>query len=114
MLNASIRRKAVLLVLFAILVVATPWASAAGSQPERPQSVQALEPAALELFSRVWSLLQRAGSKEGCHIDPWGQTSPPQTKEGCNIDPWGHLPTQAPTPQTKVGCQIDPWGRCLS
>lgn len=94
MLNVSIRRKILLLMLVAVL--AMPWPSVAGSQSERSRMAQIEEPATLDFFSRIWSLLQSAGSKEGCHIDPNGRCTP-----------------QNPPSQTKEGCHIDPDGRCV-
>ncbi|MBW8879742.1 MAG: hypothetical protein JF614_32825 [Acidobacteria bacterium] len=94
MFNVSIHSKAVLLVVLAVLV--TPWASAAGQQSERPRSVRAVEPAALELFSPLWSFLRRVGSKAGCHIDPSGRC------------------VKVPAQNTEIGCNIDPSGRCIS
>lgn len=94
MFNVSCRRNIVLLVLVAVLV--TPWASAAISLPESPRTVQASEPVALDLFSRIWSFLRRVDSKAGCHIDPDGRCT-----------------DQKPTLQTKAGCHIDPSGRCI-
>jgi len=113
MLNVPFRRKIVLLVLVAVL--ATPWASAAISQPENPR-VQAVERAALgDLVSRLWSFLRSVGGKAGCEIDPNGRcmptSPPPQDKEGCHIDPDGRCISE-PTP--KIGCNIDPDGRCIS
>jgi hypothetical protein len=91
MLTASVRRKTLLVLL--VTVLATPWASAASLQPVSPGALQAVGPAPLELFSRVWSFLRNAISEAGCNIDPNGccmsQTSRLQTKEGCNIDPNG-------------------------
>ena len=77
MLTVSIRRKFFLLLLAAVLV--TPWASAADLQPESPRSAH--EPASLEIFSRLWNLLQgvRGQGKEGCRIDPSGRCIPDQS-----------------------------------
>jgi hypothetical protein len=114
MLTASVRRKTLLVLLVAILV--TPWASAASLHPVAPRSVQALGPAPLELFSRIWSFLRNAISDAGCDIDPNGgwtsQTPRPQTKAGCDIDPDGRCRSQNPL-QTNIGCGIDPDGRCV-
>jgi hypothetical protein len=106
MKTVSIRRKILFLLL--VMVLATPWASVAGSERESPRTIQGVELGVPEIFSRIWSFLGRAGSKEGCHIDPWGRCTPPsQPKEGCNIDPWGRC-----LPEPKVGCGIDPLGLC--
>jgi hypothetical protein len=111
MLTVSIRRKTLLLVLVTILV--TPWASAAGQQFESPRSIQAVERAELDFFSRLWSFLRNAGSKAGCEIDPSGRCMPPsQIKEGCNIDPSGSCTAQKSPSQIREGCHIDPSGRC--
>jgi hypothetical protein len=93
-MTVSIRRKILLLVLISIL--ATPWASATVPQGASVQPVQAVEPAALDLFSSIWSFVRGAGRKEGCNIDPSGRCTP-----------------QNPPPRTKAGCHIDPWGRCI-
>jgi hypothetical protein len=94
MFTVSMRRKTLLLVLVMILV--TPWASAAGQQVESPRSIQAVERAELDFFSRLWNFL-RTGNKAGCNIDPSGRCTP-----------------QNPPPQTKAGCHIDPSGHCIS
>ena len=92
--TVSVRRKILLALLVTVLV--TPWVSAAGPQAESPRSVRAVEPVALDFFSRIWSFLRRVGSKEGCNIDPSGRCS-----------------SENPSPQTKEGCHIDPSGGCL-
>ncbi len=104
--TVSIRRKVLFLLL--VMVLATPWASVAGSQRENPRTIQDVELGVPEIFSRIWGFLGRGGSKEGCHIDPLGRCLP---KEGCNIDPWGRC---LPAAQPKAGCHIDPWGRCIA
>jgi hypothetical protein len=58
-----------------------------------------VNPAASTVFDPLWSLwswlLGDSFVKEGCGIDPWGQSQcspPPQAVEpesGCGIDPWG-------------------------
>ena len=84
----SRRRKILFLLL--VMVLATPWASVAGSERESPRTMEGVELAVPEIFSRIWSFLRRGGSKEGCHIDLDGRCAPaPQPKEGCNIDPNG-------------------------
>lgn len=100
MLNASIRRKALLVLLATVLV--TPWPAAAGPILESPRSGRVL--ADLDLLDRLWSFLQGSWTKAGCMIDPNG-------KEGCHIDPNG---AQTPIDQPKAGCHIDPNGilRC--
>ncbi len=97
MLTVSLRRKTHFLLLVAVMV-ATPWASAASTNPS-PRSVQAVEPASLELFSRIWDFFRSAGSKAGCRIDPNGLCA--------------DRPDQNPPPLTKEGCRLDPDGRCL-
>ncbi|HKI02061.1 MAG TPA: hypothetical protein VKK31_08780 [Thermoanaerobaculia bacterium] len=99
MLTLSLRRKT-----FSLLFVASlsmPWAvsAAPNRQAERPQAVGAVEPAALDLLSRIWSRFRSIGNKIGCHIDPDGHCAP--------------APTQNPPVQPKIGCHIDPSGRCL-
>ena len=101
--TVSIRRKILFLLL--VMVLATPWASVAGSERESPRTIQSVELGMPEIFSRIWSFLRGDGSKEGCHIDPDGRCTP---KVGCHIDPWGNC-----LPEPKIGCNIDPWGRCL-
>ena len=91
MKTVSIRRKILFLLL--VMVLATPWASVAGSGRENPQTMQGVELSVPEIFSRIWSFLWKVGSKEGCNIDPDGRCVPPS--------------------QSKIGCNIDPWGRCL-
>jgi hypothetical protein len=103
--TVSIRRKILFLLL--VLVLATPWASVAGSERESPRTMQGVELAVPEIFSRIWSFVRGGGSKEGCHIDPLGRCLP---KVGCNIDPLGHC---TPPTQPKAGCHIDPLGHCL-
>lgn len=89
MKTVSIRRKILFLLL--VMVLATPWASVAGSERERPRTVQGVELAVPEIFSRIWSFVLRDRSKVGCHIDPNGRCLPPsQPKLGCGIDPLGH------------------------
>ncbi len=95
MLTAPLRRKTLLLLLAAVLL--TPWPSAASPRSISPRPPHALESDVPELFSRVWSLLRNAGSKEGCHLDPDGR---------CNA-------SQAQPPSAKEGCKLDPNGRCL-
>ena len=103
MKTVSICRKILFLLL--VMVLATPWASVAGSERESPRTIQGIKLGAPEIFSRIWSFLERAGSKEGCHIDPDGHCL---LKEGCSIDPFGRcLPLQP-----KEGCGIDPLGLC--
>lgn len=89
---ASVCRKILLILLVTVLV--TPWVSAAGPQPVSPRSAQAVEPAPLELFNRLWNFLRGTGSKAGCGIDTNGrcysQQPRPLTKEGCGIDTNGH------------------------
>jgi hypothetical protein len=91
MLNASIRRKILLVVLVAI--VTTPWASAAGPQPESPRATPAVE--GISRLGNFWSFLRSLWEKEGCNIDPNGRC------------------VQEPTQNTKIGCGIDPWGHCI-
>jgi hypothetical protein len=100
MLTLSLRRKTLFL-LFAVLL-AMPWAvsSAPIRQAEWPQAVGAVEPAALDLLSRIWSRFRSIGTKIGCNIDPDGHCTP--------------APTQNPPSQPKIGCGVDPSGRCLT
>lgn len=94
---ASLRRKAVLLLLAAVL--AFPWASTASPRPESPRRAESAAPALLDLLARARSFLAGAWDKEGCHIDPNGRC----------------IPAAPPsTTQTDVGCNIDPFGRCGS
>lgn len=90
MLNASIRRKTLLLLLIAVL--ATPWTSAAGLGSESPREVRpTVSP---DAFEQAWNLYHRTWSKVGCIIDPDGRlcrSSPPESKIGCHIDPDGHV-----------------------
>ena len=94
MLTASIRRKTVLLLLFAVLV--TPWDVRAEPNPKNPRSGRIVDLVDSYSFDRLWSLL----------LGAWA-------KEGCNIDPNGRCVTQGPAQQTKEGCGIDPDGRPL-
>lgn len=94
MLTASVRRKTLLILL--VTALATPMLSAAGPQPESPRLMKTDESASLDILNRLWTLLRKLGSKEGCNIDPNGCTS------------------QSPQPQPKEGCRIDPDGRCVS
>jgi hypothetical protein len=88
MKTVSIRRKILFLLL--VMVLATPWASLAGSERERPRTMQGVELAVPEIFGRIWSFLRGSRAKEGCNIDPNGHCVPPlQPKEGCHIDPLG-------------------------
>ena len=90
MLNRSLRRNVLLLLLG--VAVAVPW-------PASAQPAQALKPAArLSFFDQVWSIFRSLWSEEGCGIDPSGlcvsspAPQPPfsiQAGEGCNIDPSG-------------------------
>ena len=91
--HASLRRKLAFFLLLAFF--AAPWPTLAGDRPQ-PQQSAAVEP--LELAGRLWRLLARAWSEEGCHIDPSGRCLPgtggapaatTQGDEGCNIDPNG-------------------------
>lgn len=92
MLNASIRRKTLLVLLAAVLV--TSWPAAAGPIFESPRSGRVM--ADLHLLDRFWSLFRGAWTKAGCNIDPFGrlcpvQSPPPESEIGCGIDPDGHL-----------------------
>jgi hypothetical protein len=117
MSSLSLRRKALLLLLCAVLVA--PWAAAA---PRRSHPPQAVAPAPLDLLGRSWSFLKSLWSEEGCDIDPDGRcltSAQPRTDTGCDIDPSGRCLTsaiQAPQPRTDTdtGCMIDPDGRCHS
>jgi hypothetical protein len=92
MKNASFRRN--MPILFLLMVLAAPGASAAGRLDEARPAEAASSP--LELLGRVWSFLQSAWSEEGCHLDPNGRCVP------------------APQPQTDTGCHLDPIGGCGS
>lgn len=98
MLTLSFRRKTLLLLFVGLLSL--PWAvsSAPIRQTERPQAVGAVEPHALDLFSRIWSRFRSTGNKIGCEVDPNGRCAP--------------APTQNPANQSKIGCEVDPSGRC--
>lgn len=88
-MNTVSRRRKILLFLL-VMILTTPWPSVAGPERESPRTMQGVELAVPEIFSRIWSFLRRVESKEGCHIDPLGRCAPaPQPKEGCNIDPNG-------------------------
>ena len=95
----SLRRKTLFL-LFVVLL-SMPWAvsSAPIRQAERPQAVGSVEPAALDLLSRIWNRFHSIGSKIGCNVDPNGHCAP--------------APPQNPPSQPKIGCEVDPNGRCL-
>lgn len=82
MKTVSIRRKILFLLL--VMVLATPWASVASPERESPRTIQGIEVAMPEIFSRIWSFL----GKIGCNIDPWGNCVP-EPKVGCGIDPLG-------------------------
>jgi hypothetical protein len=92
MLTTSSRCKSLLFLVVTVLV--SPWGSAAASLlSESSRSARAVEPAPLDLFSRILTFLRSAQGKAGCGIDPWGrcvpENKPSQRKAGCNIDPWG-------------------------
>jgi hypothetical protein len=112
------RRKTVLVVLV-VLLLTTPWASAAPRQG-RGGPVTAFGILVPDVLSQAWSFLTGGWRKEGCHIDPDGRcvtpATPLQTKEGCHIDPnGGQCVTSAPPMSSAdTGCQIDPFGRCGS
>jgi len=98
MLTLSLRRKTLLLLLVGLL--AMPWAVSSSPirQAEWPQAVGAVEPAALDFLSRLWSRFR---------IIPLSV----ETKAGCEVDPNGRcLPSPLPS---KAGCNVDPNGRCL-
>ena len=97
MLTLSLRRKTLLLLFVGLLSM--PWAVSAAPirQAEQPQSVWTVEPAALDLLSRLWSRFRSISNKSGCEVDPNGHCTP----------------TTAPRVQTKAGCGVDPSGRCL-
>lgn len=99
MLTLSLRRKTLLLLFVGLLSL--PWAvsSAPIRQAERPQAVGAVEPAALDLFSRLWIRFRSLGNKIGCNVDPNGHCAPAPGLNSPN--------------QTKIGCGVDPDGRCL-
>ena len=109
----SIRRKTLLLLLAAVLAV--PSASFAGSASESPRAWKIVEPAAADVFGRLWNFLAR---KNGCQVDPNGRCLPQGTPlgigdNGCGLDPSGRCRDgQSPAP-TKNGCEFDPNGRCL-
>lgn len=100
--TAPIRRKAVLLLLAALL--AAPWVSLA--EPR----LAAASPAPLDLLSRLWSFLASLWSETGCQIDPNGcaQGAAEQGDEGCRLDPNGCR--QGTTQQVDEGCHLDPDG----
>ena len=87
MLTVPIRRKALLLLLAAVL--AMPWPAAAVPIFEDSPAGRALTD--LNLLDRLRGFLLGIWTKAGCHIDPNGIPQPPinQTKEGCHIDPNG-------------------------
>lgn len=92
MLTPSLRLKALLLLLTAVL--ALPWPSAAAPRSEEGRQANAAEPAAAAFFARAWSFLENIWSKSACHVDPFGvcgvdPTQPPPAKSGCQIDPFG-------------------------
>ena len=99
MLTLSLRCKTLFLLFGVLLSMPLAVSSAPIRQAERPQAVGAVEPAALDLLSRIWSGFRSLSSKIGCNIDPSGLCAP--------------APTQNPPGQTKIGCNIDPDGRCL-
>ncbi|HVG06906.1 MAG TPA: hypothetical protein VNM67_04315 [Thermoanaerobaculia bacterium] len=91
MRTTSFHLKVVLLLL--LLVLAAPWASAAGPGQDGARPASAAD-SPLVLLGRFWDFLRSAWSEEGCHIDPDGRCVP------------------APRPQADTGCHIDPSGGC--
>jgi hypothetical protein len=112
------RRKTVLVVLV-VLLLTTPWASAAPRQG-RGGPVTAFGILIPDVLSQAWSFLTGGWSKEGCHIDPNGRcvttAAPLPTKEGCHIDPDGGqcITSAPPMSSADTGCHIDPNGSCGS
>jgi len=105
--NASLRRKIFVCLLLSI-VLAVPWASAAGRVAPAP-----------DLFHRAWSFFMSLWNKSGCNVDPSGHCGLPQIlpDEGCNVDPFGRCGKSLAAPPAPrllpdEGCHIDPFGRC--
>jgi hypothetical protein len=109
------RRKTVLVVLV-VLLLTTPWASAAPRQG-RGGPVTAFGILVPDVLSQAWSFLTGGWRKSGCQIDPDGRcvTSATPTSSvdaGCNIDPNGSQCRLGSAQLTDIGCNIDPDGRC--
>jgi hypothetical protein len=118
-MSASLFRR-MLTVLVLSLVLTAPWSSAAGLPGESVRPVKTAE-VSPDLFGRIWNILSKLWSEEGCYIDPDGRCGarPAATPDsGCYIDPDGNCgarPTATPlTGQADSGCMIDPNGRCSS
>jgi hypothetical protein len=99
-----------------LLLVTALAATTALAQPPTG-AFQPLRPALSDsgdLIARLWSLLGRPWTKNGCGLDPSGRcltkgSSPVAGDNGCGIDPsGGRCPAT-----TKNGCSVDPNGRCL-
>lgn len=90
-------RRTILFLLFATLLASAWPVSAATTQRQRIEPVQAIEWPFPEILNRFWNFLRGGEGKDGCHIDPHGR---------CTT-------AQSPETQRKDGCHIDPDGRCL-
>lgn len=117
--SPSLRRKTVVLLIGAVLIVS--WSVSAASRHVIPSRTVVVSPAPPLVLGRLWSLLTSVWGKTGCRIDPNGRcvtspgpglTSPADT--GCHIDPNGCIAAKAASPANPAdeGCNIDPDGRC--
>jgi hypothetical protein len=112
--TSSLGRKTLPLLL--IVVLAAPWASAAG--PRRPAATKAVASSApFDLLGRSWAFLKSLWSEEGCMLDPDGRclAGRPQAlvmDSGCWLDPDGRCFVTTQAPVTDTGCRLDPDGRC--
>jgi len=108
-------QKATRRILTLLLVTALAATTALAQSPTG--AFQPLRPALSDsgdLFARLWSLLARPWTKNGCEVDPNGRcltkgSRPVAGDNGCELDPSG---VRCPA-TTKNGCSVDPSGRCL-
>jgi hypothetical protein len=95
---SSFRRNIAVVVLGLTLAAPCAWAAEVRSRSESNtvRHADSSSQGRWEFFSRIWSLLGNAWSKNGCSADPFG------------------CPTQQlnTTASSDNGCSLDPDGRC--
>jgi len=100
-MSSSFRRNIAVVVLLLAFAAPCVWASEVRTRSESNavRHADSSSQAGWVVFSRIWSLLVHAGSKNGCSIDPFGLCKTQQ--RGTDM-----------TASSDNGCSPDPNGQC--